>query len=62
MKKNFLLIVCLIIVTALHAQAPLNYQSSVLQGSEQIRDAKNITKSDVLKQTADQGDRALTYY
>jgi PKD repeat protein len=62
MKKNFLLIVCLIIVTALHAQAPLNYQGVSLPGSDLIRNAKTITKSDVAKAAVDNGDRALTYY
>ena len=62
MKKNFLLIVCLIIVTALHAQAPLNYQGAAIQGNDLIRDAKTIVKSDVAKPAVDAGDRALTYY
>jgi len=62
MKKNLLLIVCLIIVTALHAQAPLNYQNGPVLGGDLIRNAKQTSKADVAKATSATGDRALTYY
>ncbi|MEZ5014918.1 MAG: T9SS type A sorting domain-containing protein [Chitinophagales bacterium] len=63
MKKNLLLIALSITVASLHAQAPLNYQSSILAGNDLIRDAKNPDMSLLpTKSSIQDGERALTYY
>lgn len=61
MKKNLLLITCLIVITVLQAQSPLGTQIAV-PGNDLIRNAKPTTKAELGKGTADPGDRAVNYY